>query len=54
MAGEVVWWAGHGESKTTLLAPGRYVIRSETLDRPTEKAFDLKADEQRTINLAGP
>ncbi len=52
--GQVVWRAGQVESKTALLAPGHYVIRSDAADRTAEKAFDLKAGEQRTVDPAGP
>jgi hypothetical protein len=52
--GQVVWKAGHSGATSTLLAPGRYVVRSEAADRSIEKTFELKAGEQRTVDLAAP
>jgi Ca-activated chloride channel family protein len=38
---------------TALLAPGRYVIESETRDKTFRTAFELKAGDDRTLTV-GP
>jgi Ca-activated chloride channel family protein len=38
---------------TALLAPGRYIVRSETRDRPLQSAIEVKAGENRTIEIGG-
>jgi Ca-activated chloride channel family protein len=38
---------------TALLAPGRYIVTSETRDRPLQSAIDVKAGENRTIEIGG-
>jgi Ca-activated chloride channel family protein len=38
---------------TALLAPGRYVVTSETRDQPLRSAFEVKAGETRTIEIGG-
>ncbi len=38
---------------TALLAPGRYVVTSETRDRPLQSAIEVKAGENRTIEIGG-
>jgi Ca-activated chloride channel family protein len=38
---------------TALLAPGRYVIESETRDKKFRTAFELKAGDDRTLTV-GP
>lgn len=52
--GQVVLRAGRPESRTALLAPGRYMIRGVVQDRPHEAVFELKAGEQRVVDLAAP
>jgi Ca-activated chloride channel homolog len=50
--GQSIWRTGQSEPKALLL-PGRYLARAELRDRLFEKAFEVKAGEQRTIEL-GP
>jgi Ca-activated chloride channel family protein len=38
---------------TAVLAPGRYVVTSETRDQPLRSAFEVKAGETRTIEIGG-
>lgn len=38
---------------TVLLAPGRYVASFETRDRPVSTTFELKAGEDRTVEIGG-
>jgi Ca-activated chloride channel homolog len=38
---------------TALLAPGQYVVSSETRDRPLQSAIEVKAGENRTIEIGG-
>jgi Ca-activated chloride channel family protein len=38
---------------TALLAPGRYLVTSETRDRPLRGVIELKAGEQRTFEIGG-
>lgn len=38
---------------TALLAPGRYVVTSETRDKQVRGAFELKAGETRTLDIGG-
>lgn len=38
---------------TALLAPGNYVVSSETRERPLQSAFEVKAGENRTIEIGG-
>jgi len=38
---------------TALLAPGRYIVTSETRDRQLRSAFELKAGEARTLEVGG-
>jgi Ca-activated chloride channel homolog len=38
---------------TVLLAPGRYIVTSETLDRPLQSAIEVKPGENRTIEIGG-
>jgi Ca-activated chloride channel family protein len=49
--GRTVLRSGLGGTKTARLAPGRYLLRSDTGTGPDERAFDLKPGEQRTIDL---
>jgi Ca-activated chloride channel family protein len=52
--GGVIWRCQRPETKTTLLAPGRYLARIEVADKWLEKSFDLKAGEQRKVDPAQP
>ncbi len=36
-----------------LLGPGRYIVMSETRDRQLLSTFELKAGENRTIDIGG-
>jgi Ca-activated chloride channel family protein len=38
---------------TALLAPGRYIVTSETRDKQLRSAFELKAGETRTFDVGG-
>lgn len=38
---------------TTLLAPGRYTVEAETRERQLRAAFELKAGENRTLDIGG-
>jgi Ca-activated chloride channel family protein len=38
---------------TALLAPGHYVVTSETRERPLQSAIEVKAGENRTIEIGG-
>jgi Ca-activated chloride channel homolog len=38
---------------TALLAPGRYIVTSETRDKQLQGAFELKAGETRTLDIGG-
>ncbi len=38
---------------TALLAPGQYVVSSETRERPLQSAIEVKAGENRTIEIGG-
>ena len=38
---------------TALLAPGHYVVSSETRERPLQSAIEVKAGENRTIEIGG-
>jgi Ca-activated chloride channel homolog len=38
---------------TALLAPGRYIVTSETRDKQLRSAFELKAGETRTLDVGG-
>ena len=38
---------------TAVLAPGRYVVTSETRDKQLRSAFELKAGETRTLDIGG-
>ncbi len=38
---------------TALLAPGRYIVSSETRDRPLQSAIEVKAGENRTVEIGG-
>jgi Ca-activated chloride channel family protein len=38
---------------TALLAPGRYIVTSETRDKQLRSAFELKAGETRTFDIGG-
>jgi Ca-activated chloride channel family protein len=50
--GSVVLRSGHGDSRTARLAPGRYVVRFETGERRSEKTFELKPGDRRTVEGA--
>ena len=52
--GIVVWRGGQEGNKAGLLAPGRYVLRSQVAERRLEKAFELKSGEARTVDLGSP
>ena len=49
-AGRTVWRTSQAEPKA-LLAPGRYLVRAETRARRIERAIDVKAGEQRVVEL---
>jgi Ca-activated chloride channel family protein len=38
---------------TALLAPGRYIVTSETPERPLQSTIEVKAGEKRTIEIGG-
>jgi Ca-activated chloride channel family protein len=38
---------------TLLLAPGRYIVNSETAERPLSSAIEVKAGEHRTFDFSG-
>ncbi len=38
---------------TALLAPGHYIVMSETRERPLQSAIEVKAGESRTIEIGG-
>ena len=38
---------------TAVLAPGRYIVTSETRDKQLRSAFELKAGETRTLDIGG-
>ena len=42
-----------GFGRDALLAPGRYVVTSETRDQALRGAFEVKAGETRTIEIGG-
>ena len=50
-AGATVWTTGQSEPSATLQA-GRYTVRAETRERRYDRAIDLRAGEQRTLELA--
>lgn len=50
--GKVVWRSSQDEPHG-LLAPGRYLVRSEHGDQKVEASVELKAGEQRTVELGG-
>ncbi len=62
-AGEVFWEVRDDKKQfvmrssepqpTALLAPGRYVVTSETRDKQLRSAFELKAGETRTLDIGG-
>ena len=39
---------------TALLAPGRYVVSAETSDQPLRNTIEIKANEHRVFDFAGP
>jgi Ca-activated chloride channel family protein len=51
-SGKVVWRSSQDEPHG-LLAPGRYTVRSEHGDQKIEASVELKAGEQRTVELGG-
>jgi Ca-activated chloride channel family protein len=61
--GDVFWEIKDANGRTVLrtsqpqpaalLAPGRYIVRSETRDRPLQSAIEVKAGENRTIEIGG-
>ena len=52
--GAVVWHSTSAETKVALLAPGRYVLRTDARDKRPEKQLEFKTGETRTIDLSEP
>jgi Ca-activated chloride channel family protein len=62
-AGDVIWevrddkrrvvWRTTEAQPTALLAPGRYVVRSEVRGRQVQTPFELKAGEGKTLEVSG-
>lgn len=62
--GDVYWQVQDGNQRTVLrssqaqptlvLAPGRYVVSAETSDQPLRNTIEIKANEHRVFDFAGP
>lgn len=52
--GRTVMHSGRSGADAVRLAPGRYVLLSDTADQRTEQAFDLKSGERRQLTLGRP
>jgi hypothetical protein len=46
--------SGRPEAKSALLAPGRYLVRSDGATSTLEKTLDLKVGDQITVDLSAP
>lgn len=52
-SGRVVWHSSATGSNDALLAPGRYVVRSEAGGRRSDVAVEIAAGERRTVEIGG-
>ncbi len=52
-SGRTVWRSRRGDTRSAVLAPGKYTVRIETSGQPAEQPIDLKTGEQKILQLSG-